>query len=170
MLAGLAFKRRWEKRRRDEGKVVASPNIVVSASVQVVWEKFAAYWDVEPRYVPVSKEHPNLSPEGMLEAVDDHTICVVAILGVTYTGDYEPVKELALALDDLQTRMGLDVPLHVDGASGGFIAPFLGSGARMGFPTLARALDQRVGSQVRVGLPGPRLGHLGESASTYRTS
>ena len=97
----------------------------MSASVQVVWEKFAAYWDVEPRYVPVSKEHPNLSPEGMLDAVDDHTICVVAILGVTYTGDYEPVKELALALDDLQARTGLDVPLHVDGASGAFIAPFL---------------------------------------------
>ena len=125
MLAGLAFKRRWEKRRRDEGKDVASPNIVVSASVQVVWEKFAAYWDVEPRYVPISKEHPNLSPEGMLGAVDDHTICVVAILGVTYTGDYEPVKELAAALDDLQARTGLDVPLHVDGASGAFIAPFL---------------------------------------------
>ena len=125
MLAGLAFKRRWEKRRRDEGKDIASPNIVVSASVQVVWEKFAAYWDVEPRYVPVSKEHPNLSPEGMLDAVDDHTICVVAILGVTYTGDYEPVKELAAALDDLQERTGLDVPLHVDGASGAFIAPFL---------------------------------------------
>ena len=125
MLAGLAFKRRWEAGRRAEGKDVASPNIVVSASVQVVWEKFAAYWDVEPRYVPVSKEHPNLSPEGMLGAVDDHTICVVAILGVTYTGDYEPVKELALALDDLQARTGLDVPLHVDGASGAFIAPFL---------------------------------------------
>lgn len=125
MLAGLAFKRRWEKWRRDEGKDVASPNIVVSASVQVVWEKFAAYWDVEPRYVPVSRERPNLSPEGMLGAVDDHTICVVAILGVTYTGDYEPVKELALALDDLQARTGLDVPLHVDGASGAFIAPFL---------------------------------------------
>src|SRR6266487_2632515 len=99
MLAGLAFKRRWEK--------------------------FAAYWDVEPRYVPVSKEHPNLTPEGMLAAVDEHTIGVLAILGVTYTGDYEPVKELAAALDDLQERTGLDVPLHVDGASGAFIAPFL---------------------------------------------
>jgi glutamate decarboxylase len=125
MLAGLAFKRRWEERRRDEGKATDAPNIVFSSSVQVVWEKFAAYWDVEPRYVPVSKEQPNLSPEGMLGAVDEHTIGVVAILGVTYTGDYEPVKELAAALDDLQERTGLDVPLHVDGASGAFIAPFL---------------------------------------------
>ena len=125
MLAGLAFKRRWEKSRRDAGKSIDSPNIVFSSSVQVVWEKFAAYWDVEPRYVPVSKEHPNLAPEGMLAAVDEHTIGVLAILGVTYTGDYEPVKELAAALDDLQERTGLDVPLHVDGASGAFIAPFL---------------------------------------------
>src|SRR5436190_2133196 len=125
MLAGLAFKRRWEKSRRDAGKSIDSPNIVFSSSVQVVWEKFAAYWDVEPRYVPVSKEHPNLAPEGMLAAVDEHTIGVLAILGVTYTGDYEPVKEPAAALDDLQERTGLDVPLHVDGASGAFIAPFL---------------------------------------------
>jgi glutamate decarboxylase len=125
MLAGLAFKRRWEKRRREAGERLDSPNIVFSSSVQVVWEKFAAYWDVEPRYVPVSREHPLLTPATMLEAVDERTIGVVAILGVTYTGDYEPVKELAAALDDLQQRTGLDVPLHVDGASGAFIAPFL---------------------------------------------
>ena len=104
MLAGLAFKRRWEKRRRDEGKDVASPNMVVSASVQVVWEKFAAYWDVEPRYVPVSKEHPNLSPEGMLEAVDDHTICVVAILGVTYTGDVRAREGARRSRSTISTR------------------------------------------------------------------
>jgi len=133
MLAGLAFKRRWEKSRRDAGKSIDSPNIVFSSSVQVVWEKFAAYWDVEPRYVPVSKEHPNLAPEGMLAAVDEHTIGVLAILGVTYTGDYEPVKELAAALDDLQERTGLDVPLHVDGASGAFIAPFLDPGLEWDF-------------------------------------
>src|SRR2546426_3823116 len=125
MLAGLAFKRRWEKRRRDAGESIDRPNIVFSSSVQVVWEKFAAYWDVEPRYVRISNERPNLTPEGMLAAVDEHTIGVLAILGVTYTGDYEPVKELAEALDDLQERTGLDVPLHVDGASGAFIAPFL---------------------------------------------
>jgi glutamate decarboxylase len=90
MLAGLAFKRRWEKRRRDAGEPVDNPNIVFSSSVQVVWEKFAAYWDVEPRYVPVSEKQPNLSPEGMLGAVDEHTIGVVAILGVTSSGDYKP--------------------------------------------------------------------------------
>ena len=125
MLAGLAFLRRWRARRREAGQAEDRPNIVVSASVQVVWEKFAAYWDVEPRYVPVTREHPNLWAGGMLDAVDERTIGVVAILGVTYTGDYEPVEELAKALDDLQARTGLDVPLHVDGASGAFIAPFL---------------------------------------------
>ena len=125
MLGGLAFKRRWQQKRRAEGKPTDSPNIVFSSAVQVVWEKFANYWEVEPRYVPITKENPFLTPEGMLGVVDENTIGVVAILGVTYNGVYEPVKELAQALDDLQARTGLDVPLHVDGASGAFIAPFL---------------------------------------------
>jgi glutamate decarboxylase len=125
MLAGLALKRRWEQRRRDAGASTDTPNIVFSSSVQVVWEKFAAYWDVEPRYVPITKERPYLTNEGMLEAVDEHTIGVVPILGVTYNGVYEPVKELAGALDELAAGGGHDVPIHVDAASGGFIAPFL---------------------------------------------
>ena len=125
MLAGLAFKRRWQARRRAEGKPTDRPNIVFSSAVQVVWEKFANYWDVEPRYVPVTREEPYLRPAAMLEMVDENTIGVVAILGVTYNGLYEPVKRVAGALDDLQERTGLDVPLHVDGASGAFVAPFL---------------------------------------------
>ena len=125
MLGGLAFKRRWQTRRRAEGKDTDTPNIVVSSSVQVVWEKFANYWEIEPKYVPVTRERPTLTPEGMLEAVDEHTIGVVGILGVTYDGRYEPIADLAAALDDLQARTGLDVPLHVDGASGAFVAPFL---------------------------------------------
>jgi len=125
MLAGLAFKRLWQRRRRSQGKPTDKPNIVFSSSVQVVWEKFANYFEVEPRYVPLTREAPYLTPEGMLAAVDENTIGVVPILGVTYTGTFEPVKELAAALDDLQARTGLDVPIHVDGASGGFIAPFL---------------------------------------------
>ncbi len=125
MLAGLAFKRRWQIARRAEGKPTQSPNIVFSSAVQVVWEKFANYWEVEPRYVPVTREQPYLTPEGMLAAVDENTIGVVAILGVTYNGVYEPVQQLGAALDDLASRGGPDVPLHVDAASGGFIAPFL---------------------------------------------
>jgi len=125
MLAGLAFKRRWQNARRAAGRSTESPNIVFSSSVQVVWEKFATYWEVEPRYVPITKAEPYLTSAAMLEAVDENTIGVVPVLGVTYNGVYEPVKELAAALDDLEVRTGLDVPIHVDAASGGFIAPFL---------------------------------------------
>lgn len=125
MLAGLAFKRRWQKMRKAQGKPTDKPNIVFSSAVQVVWEKFANYWDVEPRYVHITKEHPYLDPEGVLAVVDENTIGVVPILGVTYTGVYEPIAEIARALDDLQTRTGLDIPMHIDAASGGFIAPFL---------------------------------------------
>jgi glutamate decarboxylase len=125
MLGGLAFKRRWQRARRAAGKAADRPNIVFSSAVQVVWEKFANYFEVEPRYVPVSAEHPYLDPESMLRLVDENTIGVVPIMGVTYTGVYEPVAEIARALDDLQERSGLDVPIHVDAASGGFVAPFL---------------------------------------------
>ncbi len=125
MLSGLALKRRWQRARAAEGKPADRPNIVFSSAVQVVWEKFANYWEVEPRYVPVSAEHPCLTPEGVLDAVDENTIGVVAILGVTYTGAYEPVADIATALDGLHERTGLDVPVHVDAASGGFVAPFL---------------------------------------------
>ncbi|MEC3195645.1 glutamate decarboxylase [Bacillus cereus] len=125
MLGGLALKRRWQNARKSEGKPVDRPNIVFSSAVQVVWEKFANYWEVEPRYVKVSPEHPQLNPQGVLAAVDENTIGVVPILGETYTGLYEPVAAISKALDDLQAKTGLDIPMHVDAASGGFIAPFL---------------------------------------------
>lgn len=125
MLAGLALKRRWQNSRKKLGKSIDRPNIVFSSAVQVVWEKFANYWDVEPRYVNISANHPYLDPEGVLSVVDENTIAVVPILGVTYTGLYEPVAAIAKALDDLQAQTGLDIPIHVDAASGGFIAPFL---------------------------------------------
>ena len=125
MLGGLAFKRRWQQKRRAAGESTDKPNIIMSTAVQVVWEKFANYWDVEPRYVPVTEEAPGLTPAGVLSVVDENTIGVVVIMGVTFTGLYEPVKEIADALDDLKARTGLDIPIHVDGASGGMIAPFL---------------------------------------------
>ena len=152
--------------RRAEGKPTDAPNIVFSSAVQVVWEKFANYWEVEPRYVPITKEQPYLTPDGMLGVVDENTIGVVAILGVTYNGVYEPVKEIADALDDLEARTGLDIPLHVDGASGGFIAPFLDPDLEWDFRVAARPLDQHVGPQVRPGVPRARVGRLGASAST----
>ncbi len=125
LLAGLVLKRRWQKARQARGLSTANPNIVFSSAVQVVWEKFANYFEVEPRYVQVSPQTPVLSPAGVAKAVDENTIGVVAVLGVTYTGVYEPVGEIARILDDVQQQQGLDIPLHVDAASGGFVAPFL---------------------------------------------
>ncbi|MEI8081727.1 MAG: glutamate decarboxylase [Actinomycetes bacterium] len=125
MPAGLAMKRLWQQQRRAAGLSTEKPNLVMSAAVQVVWEKFCNYWEVEARYVPVTWKDQNLTPAGMLAAIDENTIGVVGILGVTYTGSYEPIAELAAALDDLQDRTGRDVPLHVDAASGGMVAPFI---------------------------------------------
>ncbi len=123
MLAGMAAKWRWRDRRRCESKSTDRPNLVCGP-VQVVWHKFARYWDVEIREVPMADGRYEMDPESMLELVDENTICVVATLGVTYTGRYENVAALAAALDDLEARTGLDVDLHIDGASGGFVAPF----------------------------------------------
>jgi glutamate decarboxylase len=121
MLAGMALLRRWREGRPDAGP----PNLVTGTNVQVCWEKFCRYWDVEPRQVPVSAEHAFLTADGAAAACDENTIGVVAILGSTFDGSYEPVAEIAAALDGLESSRGLDVPIHVDGASGGFVAPFL---------------------------------------------
>ncbi len=125
MLGGLAFKRRWQLARRAAGKSTEKPNLIMSSAVQVCWEKFCNYFEVEPRYVPVSDEHPALDGSQLEQYVDENTIGVVAIRGVTYTGKYEPMQEIAAALDALQEKTGLDIPIHVDGASGAMIAPFL---------------------------------------------
>jgi glutamate decarboxylase len=125
MLGGLALKRRWQKRRRAEGKPTDAPNLVMGINVQVCWEKFANYWDVEMRLVPMDGDRFHLSAEEAVKLCDENTIGVVAILGSTFDGSYEPVQEIAAALDELQERTGLDVPLHVDGASGAFVAPFV---------------------------------------------
>lgn len=125
MLGGLALKRRWKKRREKQGKSTDKPNIIMSSAVQVVWKKFANYWDIEPRYVPISPDHPAMDPKDLISFIDEDTIGVVATFGVTYTGLYEPVAELSSVLDELEKRTGLDIPIHVDAASGGFIAPFL---------------------------------------------
>jgi glutamate decarboxylase len=122
MLGGLAFLFRWRKRATAPG---ARPNLVMGANVQVVWEKFCRYWDVEPRLAPLAPGRTHLTAETALALCDENTIGVVAILGSTFDGAYEPVKEIADALDKLQADKGIDIPLHVDGASGGFVAPFI---------------------------------------------
>ena len=125
MLGGLALKRRWQKRRAAEGKPADKPNLVMGINVQVCWEKFANYWDVEMRLVPMEGDRFHLSAEEAVKLCDENTIGVVAILGSTFDGSYEPVAEICKALDDLQAKTGLDVPVHVDGASGAFVAPFI---------------------------------------------
>jgi glutamate decarboxylase len=125
MLGGLALKRRWQKRRAAEGKPADKPNLVMGINVQICWEKFANYWDVEMRLVPMEGDRFNMSAEEAVKRCDENTIGVVAILGSTFDGSYEPVAEICSALDELQERTGLDVPVHVDGASGAFVAPFV---------------------------------------------
>ncbi len=123
MLGGMAAKWRWRAARVAAGKPTDRPNMVCGA-VQVVWHKFARYWDIEMREVPMRHGSYAMTAADMLERVDENTIFVVPTLGLTYTGVYEDVQALSAALDDLQARTGLDVPIHVDAASGGFTAPF----------------------------------------------
>ncbi|MFG3025161.1 glutamate decarboxylase [Streptomyces sp. NPDC048254] len=125
MLAGLAMKRRWAQRNTDRYPGTARPNLIMGINVQVCWEKFCNFWEVEPRFVPMDGDRYHLDPQAAAELCDENTIGVVAILGSTFDGSYEPVADLCAALDALQERTGLDVPVHVDGASGAMIAPFL---------------------------------------------
>jgi glutamate decarboxylase len=125
MLAGMALKWRWRDRQRAAGKATDRPNLVMGANVQVCWEKFCRYWEVEPRMAPMEGDTFHLTPDRAVALCDENTIGVVAILGSTFDGSYEPVKEIADALDDLESERGIHVPLHVDAASGGFVAPFL---------------------------------------------
>jgi glutamate decarboxylase len=127
MLGGLALKRLWQNRRKAEGKPIDKPNLVMGVNVQVCWEKFANYWDVEMRLVPMEGDRFNLSADEAVKRCDENTIGVVAILGSTFDGSFEPVKEICDALDAFEQETGINVPVHVDGASGAMIAPFLDS-------------------------------------------
>ncbi|KAI5861077.1 glutamate decarboxylase [Durotheca rogersii] len=124
-LGGLAMKRRWQEHRKAQGLDASSPNIIMGANAQVALEKFARYFDVEPRILPVSAEsHYRLDPELVRQNIDENTIGVFVIMGSTYTGHYEPVEEVSKILDQYEEKTGIDIPIHVDAASGGFVAPF----------------------------------------------
>jgi glutamate decarboxylase len=125
MLAGMALKWRWRERMRAAGKPTDRPNLVMGVNVQVCWEKFCRYWDVEPRLVPMEGERYHLGAAEAVQHCDENTIGVVAILGSTFDGSYEPIKDIAAALEQLERDRGCHVPLHVDAASGGFVAPFI---------------------------------------------
>ena len=125
MLAGMALKWRWRARRRSAGKPATAPNLVLGANVQVVWEKFCRYWEVEPRYIPMRAGRYLITPEEVLARVDENTIGAIAILGTTFTGEFEPIEAIHDALLAHNAAHGLAVPLHIDAASGGFVAPFI---------------------------------------------
>ncbi|WKG04922.1 glutamate decarboxylase [Mycolicibacterium sp. HK-90] len=160
MLGGLALKWRWRERMEKAGKDWRSrtPNLVMGANVQVVWEKFCRYFDVEPRYLPMEEGRYVITPEQVLDAVDEDTIGVVAILGTTYTGELEPIAEICAALDQLAQDKGLDIPVHVDAASGGFVVPFLHPDLEWDF-RLPRVVSINV-SGHKYGLTYPGIGFV----------
>jgi glutamate decarboxylase len=126
MLGGLALLWRWRARRAAGGATGAErPNLVMGANVQVCWDKFCRYWQVEPRLVPMEPGRLHLTGPEAAARCDENTIGVVAVMGSTMDGSYEPVAEIAAALNAHQAQTGQDIPIHVDGASGGFVAPFL---------------------------------------------
>ena len=156
MLAGLALKWRWREKVGDwKGR---TPNLIMGSNVQVVWEKFCRYFDVEPRYLPMAEGRYVITPEQVLAAVDEDTIGVVGILGTTFTGELEPIAEICAALDKLAADGGVDVPVHVDGASGGFVVPFLHPDLEWDF-RLPRVVSINV-SGHKYGLTYPGIGFV----------
>jgi glutamate decarboxylase len=125
MLGGMALKWKWRERMKAANKPTDKPNLVMGINVQVCWGKFCRYWDVEPRCVPMEGDRYHLTAQEAVKLCDENTIGVIAVMGSTFDGSYEPVQEINAALDALQQQTGWDIPIHVDGASGGFIAPFL---------------------------------------------
>lgn len=129
-LGGLAMKRNWQQKRRAEDKDISKPNIIMGANAQVALEKFARYFDVEARILEVSeKSEYRLDPELVRRNIDENTVGVFVILGSTYTGHYEPVEEISNILDEYEAETGHSIPIYVDAASAGFVAPFTHAGA-----------------------------------------
>ena len=125
MLGGIAAWIRWREKRKAQGKPFDKPNFVISTAYQICWQKFAELWQIEMRTVPISLDKTTLDPEAAIKLCDENTICVVPIMGVTWTGLNDDVEALDAALDKFNAETGYDVPIHIDAASGGFILPFL---------------------------------------------
>ena len=127
MLGGLAMKFSWRERAKKIGLDINAhkPNLVISSGFQVCWEKFCVYWDIDMRLVPLDEEHMSLNMDTVLDYVDDYTIGIVAIMGITYTGKYDDVEKLDALVDAYNLKTGHQVPIHVDAASGGMFAPFI---------------------------------------------
>ncbi len=133
MLGLLAHKWNWKQRRIKEGKGVDKPNIVFGGDTHVSWDKFARYFDVEPRIVPIAKDHFTIKAEDVKEKIDDNTIAVGVVLGTTFTGEFDPVEEINSMLLGFKREKGIDIPIHVDAASAGYITPFYEPGFKWDF-------------------------------------
>ena len=125
MLGGVAAWLRWRKRMEAQGKPCDKPNFVISTAFQVVWEKFGQLWQIEMRTVPITAENPTLNIEEAIKLCDENTICVVPIMGVTWTALNDDVEALDAALEKFNNENNLEIPIHIDAASGGYILPFL---------------------------------------------
>jgi glutamate decarboxylase len=125
MLGALSLKWKWRGRREAAGKATDRPNLVFGGDVHVVWEKFCRYFDVEPRIIPLQPHRFTIGPEDVEPFVDENTIGVAAVLGTTFTGHADDIGGIDALLVRLRDERGLEVPLHIDGASGGFVWPFL---------------------------------------------
>lgn len=161
MLAALAMKRRWANRRRAEGKDTSRPNIVMSSAVQVCWEKAARYFEIEEKFVYCTPDRFVIDPEEAVSLVDENTIGMCLIMGTTYTGQYEDVQ----AVNDLLVERGIECPIHVDAASGGFVAPFVNPGIVWDF-RLERVVSINV-SGHKYGLVYPGVGWVVWRAPSY---
>lgn len=145
MLAMLAMKKRWQNKRKAEGKDWSRPNIIMNSAVQVCWEKAVRYFDVEEKYVYCTEDRFVIDPVQAVDLVDENTIGICAIMGTTYTGHYEDVK----AINDLLVKRNIDCPIHVDAASGGFVAPFTAP---------SRVWDFRLENVVSINVSGHKYG------------
>jgi glutamate decarboxylase len=125
MLGALSLKWKWKERREAAGKPVDKSNLVFGGDVHVVWEKFCRYFDVEPRIVPLQEGKYVIGPEDVEPHVDENTIGVAAVLGTTFTGHADDIVGINDLLVELKDKRDLDIPMHIDGASGGFVWPFL---------------------------------------------
>jgi glutamate decarboxylase len=125
MLGALSLKWKWKQRREAASQSVEKPNLIFGGDVHVVWEKFCRYFDVEPRIVPLQEGKYTIGPEDVQPLIDENTIGVAAVLGTTFTGHADDIVGINKLLVDLKSEREIDVPLHIDGASGGFVWPFL---------------------------------------------
>src|SRR5436190_3250733 len=158
MLGALSLKWKWRARREAAGKPTDRPNLVFGGDVHVVWEKFCRYFDVEPRIIPLQSHKFTIGPEDVEPHVEENTIGVAAVLGTTFTGHADDIAGIDALLLRLRDERGLDVPLHIDGASGGFVWPFLYPDSKWDF-RLEQVRSINV-SGHKYGLVYPGLGWL----------